>query len=107
VYAQNATIFNKYVAEIRYPFSLNPTTTIYGLLFADAGNAWNNFNSFNPTRLNRDVGVGIRLFLPMFGLLGLDYGIGLDRNNFIPNGNSRTSLKDMSKITFMLGFEPE
>jgi len=107
VYAQNATIFNKYVAEIRYPFSLNPTTTIYGLMFADAGNAWNNFSSFNPTRLNRDVGVGIRLFLPMFGLLGLDYGIGLDRNNFIPNGNSKTSLKDMSKITFMLGFEPE
>ncbi|MCC6185738.1 MAG: outer membrane protein assembly factor, partial [Chitinophagaceae bacterium] len=60
VYAQNATIFNKYVAEIRYPFSLNPTTTIYGLMFADAGNAWNNFGSFNPTRLNRDVGVGIR-----------------------------------------------
>jgi outer membrane protein insertion porin family len=53
------------------------------------------------------VGIGIRLFLPMFGLLGLDYGIGLDRNNFIPNGNSKTSLKDMSKITFMLGFEPE
>lgn len=107
VYAQNATIFNKYVAEIRYPFSLNPTTTIYGLMFADAGNAWNNFGSFNPTRLNRDVGVGIRLFLPMFGLLGLDYGIGLDRYQFNPNGTSKTSLKDMSKITFMLGFEPD
>lgn len=107
VYAQNATIFNKYVAEIRYPFSLSPTTTIYGLMFADAGNAWNNFSSFNPTRLNRDVGVGIRLFLPMFGLLGLDYGIGLDRYQFNPNGTGKTSLKDMSKITFMLGFEPE
>lgn len=108
VYAQSATIFNKYVAEIRYPFSLSPTTTIYGLMFADAGNAWNNFSSFNPTRLNRDVGVGIRLFLPMFGLLGLDYGIGLDRYQFTPNGTGGgTSLKDMSKITFMLGFEPE
>lgn len=107
VYAQNATIFNKYVAEIRYPFSLNPSTTIYGLMFADAGNAWNNFSTFNPTRLNRDVGVGIRLFLPMFGLLGLDYGIGLDRYQFNPGGSSKTSLKDMSKITFMLGFEPE
>jgi outer membrane protein insertion porin family len=108
VYASNATIFNKYVAEIRYPFSLSPTTTIYGLVFADAGNAWNNFSTFNPTRLNRDVGVGIRLFLPMFGLLGLDYGIGLDRYQFNPLGNTgKTSLKDMSKITFMLGFEPE
>jgi outer membrane protein insertion porin family len=107
VYAQSATIFNKYVAEIRYPFSLNPTTTIFGLIFADAGNAWNNFGSFNPTRLNRDVGVGIRLFLPMFGLLGLDYGIGLDRYQFNPNGTGKTSLKDMSKITFMLGFEPD
>lgn len=107
VYAQSATIFNKYVAEIRYPFSLNPTTTIYGLVFADAANAWNNFSNFNPTRLNRDVGVGIRLFLPMFGLLGLDYGIGLDRYQFNPNGTGKTSLKDMSKITFMLGFEPE
>lgn len=104
VYASNATIFNKYVAEIRYPFSLSPTTTIYGLAFADAGNAWNNFSSFNPFRLNRDVGVGIRLYLPMFGLLGLDYGIGLDRYD---PANGKTSLKDMSKITFMLGMEPE
>ncbi|MFA6152341.1 MAG: POTRA domain-containing protein [Chitinophagaceae bacterium] len=107
VYASSATIFNKYVAELRYPFSLSPTTTIYGLVFADAANAWNNFSSFNPTKLNRDVGVGIRLFLPMFGLLGLDYGIGLDRYQFNPNGTGKTSLKDMSKITFMLGFEPE
>lgn len=107
VYGQNATIFNKYVAEIRYPFSLSPTTTIYGLMFADAGNAWSNFSAYNPFRLNRDVGVGIRLYLPMFGLLGLDYGIGLDRYQFSPNGTTGTSLKDMSKITFMLGFEPE
>lgn len=107
IYASNATIFNKYVAEIRYPFSLSPTTTIYGLVFADAGNAWQRFSDFNPTRLNRDVGVGIRLFLPMFGLLGLDYGIGLDRYNFNPGGNSSTRLRDMTKITFMLGFEPD
>lgn len=104
VYTQNATIFNKYVAEIRYPFSLSPTTTIYGLAFVDAANAWHNFSQYNPFRLNRDVGVGIRLFLPMFGLLGLDYGIGLDRYD---PANGRTSLKDMSKITFMLGMEPE
>lgn len=107
VYGQNATIFNKYVAEIRYPFSLSPTSTIFGIVFADAANAWSNFSSFNPTRLNRAVGVGIRMFLPMFGLLGLDYGIGLDRYNFNPNGTNNTSIRDMSKITFMLGFEPD
>lgn len=107
VYGQNMTIFNKYVAEIRYPFSLNPSTTIFGLVFADAGNAWSNFGAFNPTRLNRAVGVGVRLYLPMFGLLGLDYGIGLDRYQFDPTGTKKTALKDMSKITFMLGFEPE
>lgn len=104
IYAQNATIFNKYVAEVRYPFSLSPTSTIYALAFVDAANAWGDFKSFNPFRLNRDVGVGIRMFLPMFGLLGLDYGIGLDRYD---PANGITSFKDMSKITFMLGFEPD
>jgi outer membrane protein insertion porin family len=107
IYGTQATIYNKYVAELRYPFSLSPTTTIFGLIFADAANAWGSFKTYDPTQLNRGVGVGIRLFLPMFGLLGLDYGIGLDRYRFDPLGNTKTSLKDMSKITFMLGFEPE
>ena len=104
VYATASTIFNKYTAEVRYPFSLSPTATIYGLAFADAANGWDNFSQYNPFKLNRDVGVGIRLFLPMFGLLGLDYGIGIDRYN--PAGGT-TSFKDMSKFNFMLGFEPE
>jgi len=104
IYAQNATIFNKYTAELRYPFSLSPTSTIFGLMFADAANAWGNFSSYNPFRLNRDVGVGIRMYLPMFGLLGLDYGIGIDRYD---PANGVTGLKGMSKVTFMLGFEPD
>jgi outer membrane protein insertion porin family len=104
VYATGSTIFNKYIAEVRYPFSLAPTATIYGLLFADAANGWADFSQYNPFVLNRDVGVGVRIFLPMFGLLGLDYGIGIDRYN--PAGGT-TSFKDMSKFNFMLGFEPE
>ena len=104
IYDQAAVIYNKYQCEIRYPFSLAPTATIYGLVFADAANAWDNFGSYNPFQLNRDVGVGIRIFLPMFGLLGLDYGIGLDRYN-AATGN--TSLQNISKFNFMLGFEPE
>ena len=104
VYAPDATIYNKYTAELRYPFSLAPTATIYGLMFVDAANAWDNFSEYNPTKLNRDVGVGIRIFLPMFGLLGLDYGIGIDR--YDPSTGT-TGLKDISKFNFMLGFEPE
>ena len=103
MYASAATIYNKYTAEIRYPFSLQPTATIYGIVFTDAANAWNNFKEYNPFKLNRDVGVGIRLFLPMFGLLGLDYGIGIDR----ANPNAGTGIKDIAKFNFMLGFEPE
>lgn len=104
VYAQNATIFNKYTAEIRYPFSLSPTSTIFGLAFVESANAWSNFRNYNPFKLNRSAGVGIRLFLPMFGLLGLDYGVGFDRYN---KEAGITSFRDISKFTFMLGFEPD
>ena len=103
IYESEGVIFNKYTMELRYPFSLQPTATIYGIMFTDAANAWENYQQFNPFKLNRDVGVGIRIFLPMFGLLGLDYGIGIDR--YSPNGP--TSLQDIGKFTFMLGFEPE
>ncbi|MEZ5016576.1 MAG: POTRA domain-containing protein [Flavipsychrobacter sp.] len=103
-YSYDATIFNKYTAEIRYPFSLSPTSTIYGLMFVEAANAWSNFSNYNPAKLNRSAGLGIRVFLPMFGLLGLDYGIGFDRYNA---ATGQTKLGDIAAFTFMLGFEPE
>jgi len=93
-------IFNKYTLELRYPFTTNPSSTIYGEAFFEAANGWYNYTDYNPFRLRRSAGVGVRFFLPMFGLLGFDYGIGLDR---IQNG----SLKGASRFTFMLGFEPE
>ena len=93
-------LFNKYTLEMRYPFVTNPSSTIYGEAFFEAANGWRNFQEYNPFQLRRSVGVGLRFFLPMFGLLGFDYGIGLDRIN---NG----SIKDASRFTFMLGFEPE
>jgi outer membrane protein insertion porin family len=96
------TIFNKYIAELRYPFSTNPNSTIYGLAFFEAANGWYKFKDYNPFQLRRSVGVGMRFFLPMFGLLGFDYGVGLDR--FGPGQNG---LKGAAKFTFMLGFEPE
>src|SRR5687768_14499938 len=96
------TIFNKYSLELRYPLVTNPGSTIYGLTFFDAANGWYSFKDYNPFRLRRSVGVGMRFFLPMFGLLGFDYGVGLDR--FQPG---ETGLKNTARFTFMLGFEPE
>ncbi len=71
-------IYDKFTAEIRYPLVLKEQSTIYGLVFAEAGNCWNKFELFNPFDVKRSVGVGIRVFLPMFGLLGFDYGYGFD-----------------------------
>ncbi len=93
-------MFNKYTLEMRYPFVTNPSSTIYGEAFFEAANGWYDYKDYNPFRLRRDAGVGLRFFLPMFGLLGFDYAIGLDR---IQNG----SLKNASRFTFMLGYEPE
>jgi outer membrane protein insertion porin family len=88
--------------ELRYPIVRNASSTIYALTFFDAANGWNSFKDYNPFRLRRSVGAGMRFFLPMFGMLGFDYGIGLDRINPTEKG-----LKNASKFTFMLGFEPE
>jgi outer membrane protein insertion porin family len=73
-----ATIFNKYTCEIRYPVTNTPSASIYLQTFVEAGNAWINSKNFNPFDLKRTAGVGVRLFLPMFGLLGLDYAYGFD-----------------------------
>jgi outer membrane protein insertion porin family len=105
VYVESGIIFNKYSVEMRYPFSLNPSSTIYGIAFFDAANAWNSYKSFNPFKLNRDAGVGIRVFLPMFGMLGLDYGMRFDSNS----QNAITPNKPFKNTTiqFMLGVEPD
>jgi outer membrane protein insertion porin family len=73
-----ATLINKYTAELRYPFSLNPSATIYGLGFVEAGNSWETFQGFNPFDVYKSAGLGVRIFLPMFGLLGVDWGYRLD-----------------------------
>ncbi|MDG1849044.1 MAG: outer membrane protein assembly factor BamA [Flavobacteriales bacterium] len=73
-----ASIYSKYILELRYPLSLNPSSTIYATAFAEAGNAWGQFNDFNPFEVKRSTGVGVRIFMPMFGLLGFDFGYGYD-----------------------------
>jgi outer membrane protein insertion porin family len=75
---QGSTAITKYTVELRYPISLNPSATIYALGFAEAGNSWLQANNINPLVLKRSVGFGLRIFLPMFGLMGIDYGFGLD-----------------------------
>ncbi|MBC7830239.1 MAG: outer membrane protein assembly factor [Chitinophagaceae bacterium] len=98
---QYFTIFNKYTMELRFPFSTNPSSTIYGSAWFEAANGWYDYKTYNPFRLRRSAGVGARFFLPMFGLLGFDYGVGFDR---LKPG---AKIKDASRFTFMLGFEPE
>jgi len=77
-----APIITKYGAELRYPISLNPQATIFALAFAEAGRTWTDFSDYNPFNLYKSVGGGLRIFLPMFGLLGFDYGWRL---NDLPN----------------------
>jgi len=72
------TIYNKFSLELRYPLTLKPSASIYALSFLEAGNAFNNFNDFNPFELKRSAGVGLRIFMPAFGLLGIDFGYGFD-----------------------------
>ncbi|UZR93515.1 outer membrane protein assembly factor BamA [Chondrinema litorale] len=75
-------IYNKFVMELRYPVSLNPSATIYVQTFVEGGNNWGSFEEYNPFNLYRSAGVGARIFMPAFGLLGVDWGYGFDE---IPN----------------------
>ncbi|MRX45885.1 outer membrane protein assembly factor BamA [Pedobacter puniceum] len=72
-------IFNKYVLELRHPITLSESAQVFALAFMEGGNTWNRFADFNPFNVKRSVGVGARIFLPIFGLLGIDYGYGFDR----------------------------
>jgi len=74
------TIYNKYTMELRYPLTLKPSASIYVQTFLEAGNAWNNFTDFNPFQLKRSAGAGLRIFMPAFGLLGIDFGYGFDED---------------------------
>ena len=81
------TIYNKYTSELRYAISLSPMSTVYVLGFLEAGNAWDNFDNFNPFTLKRSGGLGVRITIPGMGLMGLDYGWGFDEIPGNPNAN--------------------
>ena len=82
-----ASIYNKYVTELRYAISLNPASTVYVLGFLEAGNAWDKFDDFNPFSVKRSAGIGVRIMLPMIGMMGVDYGWGFDDIPAIPDAN--------------------
>jgi outer membrane protein insertion porin family len=84
----DGNLYVKYTLEMRYPFSLNPSATIFGLVFLEGGNCWQKWNQLNPFQIKRSVGVGLRAFLPMFGMLGIDYGFGFDLPNSSETGTS-------------------
>ncbi len=88
--------YSKYTAEIRYPVSLNPQATIFVQVFAEAGNSWGSYKDINPFKLRRTAGVGARIFMPAFGLLGLDFGQGFDPIPGIPN-------RGLKSFTFSIG----
>jgi len=89
-------LYNKFTMELRYPLSLEQSATIYALTFLEAGNSFNKIGDYNPFDLKRTAGVGVRIFLPMFGMMGIDWGYGFDKVNGTKSG---------SQFHFVLGQE--
>jgi outer membrane protein insertion porin family len=95
---QSGYAYTRLALELRYPVLLEPTSTIYALTFVEAGNLWYNIRDFNPFSLKRSAGFGVRIFLPMIGLMGIDWGYGFDR----PTSGSAVS---GSQLHFIIGQE--
>jgi outer membrane protein insertion porin family len=91
-----SNMYSKFTLEMRYPITLKPSATIYALTFLEAGNAGMSFQNYVPFRLHRSAGVGVRIFLPMFGLMGIDWGYGFDEVLGNPNANG-------SQFHFVIG----
>ncbi|HRG89956.1 MAG TPA: BamA/TamA family outer membrane protein, partial [Chitinophagales bacterium] len=100
-------IYNKFSMELRYPISLNQSATIYALIFADAGNYWTSIREYKPYELARSVGAGVRVFLPMFGLLGFDYGFGVDKARYGQLGGGKNIFSKYGEFRIILGREPD
>ena len=82
-------IYNKFSLELRYPISLKPSASVFALSFLEAGNGFDDFKDYNPFNAKRSAGIGVRVFMPAFGLLGIDFGYGFDRTNY-SNSNQRS-----------------
>ena len=97
-YLYSARAYSRLSLELRYPFILEPSSTIYGLVFAEAGDAWSSVSEFAPFNLKRSAGAGVRIFLPMIGLMGIDWAYGFDK----PLGSQN---RGGSNFHFILGQE--
>jgi outer membrane protein insertion porin family len=86
---QGGNIYEKLTLEVRYPITLGQSATIYALTFLEAGNAWYDFSDFDPFDIKRAAGLGVRIFLPMFGLMGFDWGYGFDEGYRPDSGGSQ------------------
>jgi len=96
----NANAYSRLSMELRYPFILEPSSTIYGLAFVEAGNAWEDMKDYNPFNLKRSAGIGVRIFLPMIGLMGIDWAYGFDAPNISTDGK-----RSGSNFHFIIGQE--
>ena len=76
---ESARVYNKYTLELRYPIMMSQGTAVWALVFAEAGNGYMSWNDFNPFTLKRSLGVGVRFYVPLFGLIGVDWGYGFDK----------------------------
>ncbi len=99
-YSSYGYAYTRLSMELRYPFILEPSSTIYGLVFAEAGNAWTDMGKYNPFDLKRSAGVGVRIFLPMIGLMGIDWAYGFDEPNYSSSGK-----RSGSNFHFIIGQE--
>jgi len=97
----SGNVYSKITFELRYPVSLNPQATIYVLTFLEAGRAWYQLKDYNPFKMNRAAGIGVRANLPMFGLLGVDWGYGFDA---VPDPSNFPSANH-SQFQFTIGQE--
>lgn len=94
-YAGN--VYDKFTVELRYPVVLQPQSTIYALLFLEGGNCWSDIREFNPFQIKRSAGVGLRVYLPIVGMLGIDWGYGFDP---VPNEGLK---RGGSQFHFVIG----
>ena len=93
-YAYSGNVYDKFSIELRYPIVLQPQSTIFALAFFEGGNCWSDIRNFNPFQIKRSAGVGVRVYLPVVGLLGIDWGYGFD-----------DSVNGKSQFHFLIGQE--
>ena len=100
------TVIAKIFVRVKVSCFINPNATIYGLLFAEAGNTYNGFSDFDPFNVKRSAGAGVRIFLPMFGMLGVDFAWGFDPLDPGSFGHGQADDPGANEKGYTFGFFP-